>query len=268
MPKITDFGLARCLDHDRGQTRTGAILGTPSYMAPEQAAGRRGEIGPTADIYSLGALLYEMLTGRPPFRGESMADTLQQVQFGEVVPPSRLQPKVPRDLETICLKCLQKQPGQRYTTARDLADDLKRFLAGEPITARRTAAYERLARWAARNRRVAVLGTIAVLLLITVAVVSTISALRLRDERNAVRAEQKRANDAERGILAGHVESLLTAAPEGVPFILETLKAQTIDVRPDLRERLRRPRARTARPISATCSRRRLWSRRPTWCSA
>src|SRR5262245_34895901 len=114
VPKIADFGLAKQLDEDSGQTRTGAVMGTPSYMAPEQAAGRLKEIGPVTDVYALGAILYETLTGRPPFRAASTVETLEQVRFQEPVPPSRLQPRLPRDLETICLKCLEKDPRQRY----------------------------------------------------------------------------------------------------------------------------------------------------------
>jgi serine/threonine protein kinase/Flp pilus assembly protein TadD len=136
VPKITDFGLAKRLDDADRETRSGDILGTPCYMAPEQAYGRNDSVGPRTDVWALGAILYEMLTGRPPFRGETVWDTLQQVGKQEPVPPRRLQPKVPRDLETICLKCLQKDPGRRYASAAALADDLGRFLADEPIQAR------------------------------------------------------------------------------------------------------------------------------------
>src|SRR5262249_7396117 len=131
-PKITDFGLAKRLETeaDAGspqQTQSGAILGTPSYMAPEQAEGKRQKIGPAADVYSLGAILYELLTGRPPFRAETLLDTVLQLLSEEPVPPRRLQPKLPRDLETICLKCLQKEPAKRYLSAAALAEDLRRF---------------------------------------------------------------------------------------------------------------------------------------------
>ena len=135
--KITDFGLAKQLDDRSGQTQSGSILGTPSYMAPEQAAGRVRDLGPAVDIYALGAVLYELLTGRPPFRAETILDTLEQVRNREPVPPSRLQPNVPRDLETICLKCLHKEPAKRYASAAELAADLGRFVNGEPIKARR-----------------------------------------------------------------------------------------------------------------------------------
>src|SRR5436305_280661 len=131
-PKITDFGLAKKLDA-AGLTATGAVLGTPSYMAPEQAAGRSKEIGPACDIYALGAILYECLTGRPPFRAATQLDTLEQVRTQEPVPPARLQPSVPRDLQTICLKCLEKEPHGRYGSALELADDLARFVRPEPI---------------------------------------------------------------------------------------------------------------------------------------
>ena len=149
-PKVADFGLARRIDTDTGQTRSGMILGTPDYMAPEQAAGRNKEVGPPADVYALGAILYESLTGRAPFKGIGLLETLEQVRSMDPVPPRRLQPGVPRDLETICLKCLQKDPARRYLTATDLADDLRRFVDGLPVRARPTS---RIERWAKRARR-------------------------------------------------------------------------------------------------------------------
>jgi len=157
-PKIADFGLARWLDQDNGQTPSGAIMGTPSYMAPEQAGGQRGRIGPAVDVYSLGAILYELLTGRPPFRGETTIDTMLQVLHEEPVPPGRLRPRLPRDLETICLKCLRKEPAKRYASALALADDLELFLAGQPIHARPVGFVERGWRWCRRNPGVAILG--------------------------------------------------------------------------------------------------------------
>jgi tetratricopeptide (TPR) repeat protein/tRNA A-37 threonylcarbamoyl transferase component Bud32 len=148
--KIADFGLAKRLEVEDSQTQTGQVMGTPSYMAPEQAQGLIHQIGPPADIYALGAILYEMLTGRPPFKGPNMMETLRQVVFEDVVPPSRLQSRISRDLETICLKCLQKEPQKRYGSAAELADDLRRYLADLPIRARRTPLWERGAKWARR----------------------------------------------------------------------------------------------------------------------
>ncbi len=134
IPKITDFGLAKWLDTSSGhQTQSGAVLGTPSYMAPEQARGQAGLVGPATDVYALGAILYEMVTGRPPFHAATSQETVQQLLTEEPLPPTRLQPRVPRDLETICLKCLQKDPARRYASAGGLADDLRCFLDRKPI---------------------------------------------------------------------------------------------------------------------------------------
>jgi tetratricopeptide (TPR) repeat protein/tRNA A-37 threonylcarbamoyl transferase component Bud32 len=151
LPKITDFGLAKRLESDSRQTETGQIMGTPSYMAPEQARGHTKDVGPAADTYALGAILYQVLTGRPPFMGETPLETVRQVTDDEPVPPSRLVPRVPRDLETICLKCLQKEPKKRYESAQDLADDLDRYRSGNPIQARRTPVWERGWKWSKRR---------------------------------------------------------------------------------------------------------------------
>jgi serine/threonine-protein kinase len=150
-PKISDFGLARHLGDGTDLAHTEALVGTPCYMAPEQALGRAAATAPTADVYALGAILYELLTGRPPFRAETMFETLELVRRLEPIPPRRLVPELPRDLETICLKCLQKEPDQRYGTAQDLADDLRRFLDDRPIQARPVGVRERAWRWCRRN---------------------------------------------------------------------------------------------------------------------
>jgi WD40 repeat protein len=179
--KITDFGLAKRLDAP-GLTASGAVMGTPSYMAPEQA-GQSKAIGPAADVYALGAILYELLTGRPPFRAATPMDTLLQVLGEEPVPPSRLNPKVPRDLETVCLKCLEKDPGRRYGSAEALARDLGHWRAGKPISARPVGRGERVWRWCLRNRAVAALLAAVGLVLVggvvgvTVALVETNAAL-------------------------------------------------------------------------------------------
>jgi serine/threonine protein kinase len=145
IPKITDFGLAKRLD-EAGQTQTGAVLGTPSYMAPEQASGRTHDIGPATDVYALGAILYELLTGRPPFQGATPLETVLQISSHDPPSPRTLAPRLDRDLETICLKCLEKEPCRRYASAADLADDLHRYLVGEAIHARSVTLVDRVAR--------------------------------------------------------------------------------------------------------------------------
>ena len=155
IPKVADFGLAKLLDSGSALTRSDAIMGSPSYMAPEQAEGKAHELGPAVDIHALGVLLYEMLTGRPPFRGATVAETLEQVRSAEPLAPSRLVPRLPRDLETITLKCLEKSPSRRYPSARELAEDLQRYLEGQTILARRASAAERAAKWARRRPAIA-----------------------------------------------------------------------------------------------------------------
>jgi tetratricopeptide (TPR) repeat protein len=198
VPKITDFGLAKRMDDDSSQTQSGAILGTPSYMAPEQAEGKNREIGPPADIYALGAILYELLVGRPPFKAGSPIDTVRQVIEQEPVPPRQLEPRVAHDLETICLKCLEKDPARRFATAAELADDLRRFVDGLPVLARPTPAWERAWKWGRRRPSVvALMGVCAMAVLGTVLFIAwhSVSLRRqldvaLKDERLARQREQ------------------------------------------------------------------------------
>jgi serine/threonine-protein kinase len=166
-PKVADFGLAKLLDEESGQTVSGMVLGTAPYMAPEQAEARAPATCPAPDVYALGAILYEALTGRPPFRGKTSAETLRQVIKNPLVPPRQLRPEVPRVLEAICVKCLEKAPGKRYQTAQALADDLGRWLRGEPTEARPPRWPARAGRWVLRH---AVALAVATVLCITLAV--------------------------------------------------------------------------------------------------
>jgi serine/threonine-protein kinase len=188
-PKVTDFGLARRLDGETGSTQSGALLGTPSYMAPEQAGGNARAIGPAADVYALGAILYELLKGRPPFRAETAAETVLQVIYHEPASPSRLNAKVPRDLETICLKCLHKDPQKRYATAAALAEDLRRFQRGDPITARPAGLPVRMAKWVRRRPIPAVMLAATLLLAVAVVGVSLWLVVRRAHQRDAVEAD-------------------------------------------------------------------------------
>ena len=196
-PKVADFGLAKQLDGS-GATVSGTIVGTPSYMAPEQAEGRTRDIDARTDVYALGALLYECLTGRAPFKGATALDTLAQVIDDEPVPPRQLQPKVPRDLETVCLKCLQKTQGRRYASALALADDLQRFLEDQPVLARPLSLRERGLRWARRHPVAALLAGLSCLAAsVLVAAVFWYNS-HLRDTVARARAEEQQARAAER----------------------------------------------------------------------
>ena len=215
--KVTDFGLAKRASAESHLTQTGAILGTPSYMAPEQAAGDGAAVGPPTDVYALGAILYECLTGRPPFKAATVMDTVLQVLHDDPVPPSRLQPKLPRDLETVCLKCLAKRPEQRYPSAAELADDLDRFVAGESVRARPTSAVVKGWKWARRHpARAVVLFVLAVPLpaLLGVMVYLWDDARRAKhtaevDRAAAVVAHQEA--DRERELAQGYLKNALRA---------------------------------------------------------
>src|SRR6185503_17946253 len=165
-PHLTDFGLAKLLEHDGGLTHSAAIMGTPDYMAPEVAAGKAKQVTTAVDVYSLGAILYEILGGRPPFREETVSATLQKVLNAEPLSPRSLNPAVPRDLATMCLKCLEKEPLRRYRSAELLADELDRFARGEPILARPSTSLERMIKWT--RRKPALAGSLAALALVFV----------------------------------------------------------------------------------------------------
>jgi hypothetical protein len=204
-PKIADFGLARALGVDSGLTGTQEILGTPSYMAPEQAEGGGKRAGPAADLYALSAILYELLTGRPPFKAATVLETLEQVKSAEPVPPRGLQPGLPRDLETIGLKCLQKEPPKRYSSAEDLAEDLGRYRRGEAIHARPISAPERAWRWCRRRPVIAGLMA-AVVVTVLGGLIGTslglLAALQARQdaldrEHDALRAQAKEREQTE-----------------------------------------------------------------------
>ena len=210
--KITDFGLAKKFEREsdlsdsgengktsraQGQTRTGAVMGTPSYIAPEQAAGKNRDVGPPADVYALGAILYELLTGRPPFLGETALDTVLQVMSDDPVPPRRLQPKVPRDLETICLKCLQKPTVKRYASAGDLASDLRHFLDHEPIAARPIGSWERFVKWARRHPAAATSLFTSILGLLTLLAISFYFNIELRLSAEEKDNEARKAREAQ-----------------------------------------------------------------------
>ena len=190
--KVADFGIAKTLSTDAGETRDGDVIGTPNYMAPEQAAGKMGTIGPATDVYGLGAVLYEMLTGRVPLQGPTTLDTLILVQTEEPVPPRRLQPGIPRDLEVICLKCLEKEPARRYPTAEHLADDLHRFLDHKPILARPTPAWERLWKAAKRHPTESAL-TVALILVATIGFALVAWQWRRAEDRAVAEAVAKNA---------------------------------------------------------------------------
>ncbi len=211
-PKVTDFGLARKTDTDSGMTRTGAVMGTPSYMPPEQAAGRTSEVGPLSDVYSIGAILYCLLTGRPPFQAANPLDTLMQVLEREPVSVSTINPEIQRDLETICHKCLQKESAKRYASAQELADDLGRWLRGEPIQARAVSNTERAYRWVRRNPVVSGLTALTAMALVVGTIVSILFDLEAEAEAKNARIAEGNAQQSEAKALASREKAEKTLA--------------------------------------------------------
>jgi hypothetical protein len=196
VPKLCDFGVAKLVGGEL-HTPSGMLVGTPEYAAPEQASGR-AEVGPASDVYALGALLYTMLTGRPPFQSTDPLQTLIQMQTRDPVPPSRLQPGCPRDLETVCLKCLEKDTRRRYASAEHLAEDLARFLAGEPVRARPVGALGRLLRWCRRRPGLALVSGLALAALVAAGAVSLLFVLyqgRALEQSEGQRRELGAANE-------------------------------------------------------------------------
>jgi WD40 repeat protein len=197
LPRVTDFGLARRIEGDSELTMTGQVLGSPNYMPPEQAVGKRGKLSRRSDVYSLGAMLYHLLTGRPPFVGEALTDTLEQVLNSEPVVPRLLNPAVPQDLQTICLKCLEKEPGKRYATAQELSFELGRFLNDEPIQARPITRAERVWRWCRRKPALAGSLAAASLLLLVLLTGGPVLTYRINQARKAEQAQARRAAEGE-----------------------------------------------------------------------
>jgi serine/threonine protein kinase/WD40 repeat protein len=236
-PKITDFGLAKLLESSGdAPTQTGVILGTVNYMAPEQAEAKTHMIGPAADIYALGAILYELLTGQPPFRGENALDTVRQLRSDEPLPPSRLRPRVPRDLQTICLKCLHKEPQRRYATAAALADDLRCFLDSRPILARRPSRAEIAWRWCRRNPAVSMLAASILGLLIAASIVSFVAADRFYVQRNQIAdAEREKTKELVRSLIAQVRAGRRSGLPGRRLDSLDTL-AKAVQLRAELGE--------------------------------
>jgi predicted Ser/Thr protein kinase len=244
-PQVTDFGLAKRVQGDSDLTASGKPIGTPSYMSPEQAAGRLQEISERSDVYSLGATLYALLVGRPPFQADNPLDTLVQVREQEPVSLRQLNPKLPRDLETVCAKCLEKDPRRRYGSADELAEELKRFLEGRPIQARPVGRAERFWRWCKRQPVVAGLSATAAVLVVLVAVVASIGyavtsrALAVaKDERKAADIERQKAEAALERVIQGQAAFLKVADPDQLAALVSSLKPAALQAAPVLEKEL------------------------------
>ncbi len=230
IPHLTDFGVAKQIRSDSQLTATGTIIGTPGYMPPEQASGDK-EVGRTADVYSLGAVLYDLLTGRPPFTAQKPTDVLMQVLHAEPVSPHVLNPSVPVDLSTICLKCLEKDPARRYATARELSEDLARWLTGQPIAARQIGRIERAWRWCKRSPVVASMAALLILVAIGAFVGVTAEWLIAQSALRQMQVAQSERASAQ-------VEALLNAAPESLAAMLNQLRPEYEDIAGEARRRI------------------------------
>jgi serine/threonine protein kinase/WD40 repeat protein len=233
-PHITDFGLAKRLSNHSHITLTGQIFGSPGYMAPEQVSPDRHELGRACDVYSLGAILYYLVTGRPPFVAESVEATLAQVLAGVILSPRNLNPSLPRDLETICLKCLERDPGRRYATAKQVADELGRFLLGEPICARPVNVLEKAWRWGVRNPAISGLGAFLIVMLAVFFAYTVVSSSHIRREsRHALLAEQQARSELWQSLLdQAHAERRSGQAGQRYSSLEAVQRAATI--RPSL----------------------------------
>jgi tetratricopeptide (TPR) repeat protein len=240
-PKVTDFGVAKRLAGGSDLTQTGAVMGTPSYMAPEQAAGKGKSVSPAADVYSLGAILYEMLTGRPPFKAGTPLDTLMLVVSDEPIPPRQLNPRASLDLQTIALKCLHKDPARRYPTAEALADDLARFRTRQPITARPVSAVERGGRWVRRNPLLAAVMIGGPLVLAATTLIVLIALIQTATANVRLAAEQQKAENQK--IEAEHQRELaqqrLEKAIEAVDRMMTRVAGERWAGSPELQEERR-----------------------------